>query len=132
SRDWSSDVCSSDLDQSYTYFTWRQTPHELQQYLTELTQTEVAHFFRPNAWPNTPDILTEQLQWGGRPTFVTRFVLAATLFANYGIYGPAFELQEHVARDGVEEYVDNEKYQLRWWDLDAEHTLRPLITVVNR
>jgi starch synthase (maltosyl-transferring) len=120
------------FDQSYTYFTWRQTPWELREYLTELTQTEVADFFRPNAWPNTPDILTEQLQFGGRPTFVTRLVLAATLFANYGIYGPTFELQEHVARAGAEEYAGNEKYELRRWDLDAEHSLRPLIRAVNR
>ncbi|HEX7095742.1 MAG TPA: alpha-1,4-glucan--maltose-1-phosphate maltosyltransferase [Acidimicrobiales bacterium] len=120
------------FDQSYTYFAWRQTPDELRTYLTELTRTDVARYFRPNAWPNTPDILTEQLQWGGRPTFVTRFVLAATLFASYGIYGPVFELQEHVAREGVEEYARSEKYEIRSWNLDAEHTLRPLITVVNR
>ena len=63
---------------------------------------------------------------------MTRLVLAATLFASYGIYGPAFELQEHVARHGVEEYVDNEKYQLRWWRRDAEHSLRPLISLLNR
>jgi starch synthase (maltosyl-transferring) len=120
------------FDQSYTYFAWREEAWELREYLTELTQTEVRHFFRPNAWPNTPDILTEQLQFGGRPTFVTRFILAATLFANYGIYGPAFELQEHVAREGAEEYAGNEKYELRTWHLDAEHSLRPLIAAVNR
>jgi starch synthase (maltosyl-transferring) len=120
------------FDQSYTYFAWRQSAWELREYLTQLTKTELRYFFRPNAWPNTPDILTEQLQFGGRPTFVTRYVLAATLFANYGIYGPAFELQEHVARDGAEEYARNEKYELRSWDLEAEHSLRPLITVVNR
>jgi starch synthase (maltosyl-transferring) len=120
------------FDQSYTYFTWRQDPAELREYLTELTQTELAHYFRPNAWPNTPDILTEQLQWGGRPTFVTRIVLAATLFANYGIYGPVYELQESVARAGAEEYAGNEKYEIRDWDVEAEHSLRPLITLLNR
>jgi starch synthase (maltosyl-transferring) len=120
------------FDQSYTYFAWRQSPQELRAYLTELTQSELRHFFRPNAWPNTPDILTEQLQWGGRPTFVTRLVLASTLFANYGIYGPAFELQEDRARAGVEEYAANEKYELRAWDIDSEHSLRPLVTLLNR
>jgi starch synthase (maltosyl-transferring) len=120
------------FDQSYTYFAWRQTPYELREYLTELTHTELRHFFRPNAWPNTPDILTEQLQWGGRPTFVTRVVLAATLFASYGIYGPAYELQEDRARPGAEEYARNEKYEIRSWDLDAEHSLRPLVTLLNR
>ena len=84
--------------QSYTYFTWRNTKWELEQYLTELTRPIVADYFRPNFWPNTPDILTEALQTGGTPTFLSRLVLAATLAANYGIYGPAFELQEHVAR----------------------------------
>jgi starch synthase (maltosyl-transferring) len=120
------------FDQSYTYFTWRQSAAELREYLTELTSPRVAAFFRPNAWPNTPDILTEQLQWGGRPVFVSRLVLAATLFANYGIYGPAFELLESTPRDGVEEYVDNEKYQLRHWHLDHPNSLRPVITVLNR
>jgi starch synthase (maltosyl-transferring) len=120
------------FDQSYTYFTWRQSAAELRDYLTELTSPRIAAFFRPNAWPNTPDILTEQLQWGGRPAFVSRLVLAATLLANYGIYGPAFELLESTPRDGVEEYVDNEKYQLRRWDLDRTGTLRPVITLINR
>jgi starch synthase (maltosyl-transferring) len=120
------------FDQSYTYFAWRQSPDELRAYLTELTQTERSHYFRPNAWPNTPDILTEQLQWGGRATFVTRLVLAATLFANYGIYGPVYELQEHVARSGAEEYAGNEKYELRTWDIGAEHSLAPLVSLLNR
>jgi starch synthase (maltosyl-transferring) len=120
------------FDQSYTYFAWRQGADELREYLTELTTTDVAKFFRPNAWPNTPDILTEQLQWGGESIFVSRLVLAATLFASYGIYGPAFELRENAARDGVEEYVDNEKYQIRAWDLDSPVNLAPLIGIVNR
>ncbi|MGY6501874.1 MAG: alpha-1,4-glucan--maltose-1-phosphate maltosyltransferase [Acidimicrobiales bacterium] len=120
------------FSQSYTYFTWRQTAHELREYFTELTSEPVVDFFRPNAWPNTPDILTEQLQRGGRPVFVQRLVLAATLSANYGIYGPAFELVEHEAvRPGSEEYLDSEKYQQRSWDLDAPHSLRDLIARVN-
>ena len=88
--------------------------------MTELTQTEVREFFRPSFWPNTPDILTEALQYGGRPAFMARFVLAATLCASYGIYGPAFELMDARAlREGSEEYLDSEKYQLRDWDLEA-------------
>jgi len=120
------------FSQSYTYFTWRQSAWELREYFTELTTPPVVDVFRPNAWPNTPDILTEQLQYGGRPVFVQRLVLAATLSANYGIYGPAFELVEQraVAR-GSEEYLDSEKYQVRTWDLDAGHSLRPLITRIN-
>jgi starch synthase (maltosyl-transferring) len=93
----------------------------------------VREFFRPNLWPNTPDILTEPLQIGGRPAFVQRLILAATLGASYGIYGPAFELMEHLPRErGSEEYLDSEKYQIRHWDLDREDSLRELIALVNR
>jgi len=119
--------------QSYNYFPWRTTGWELTQYFTELTRTEVAEYFRPSLWPNTPDILTEQLQFGGRPAFIHRFILAATLGASYGIYGPPYELQESRARErGSEEYLDSEKYQLRHWDLTAPHSLRDLIALVNR
>jgi len=83
--------------QSYTYFTWKNTKWELTQYFTEMTQTSVREFVRLNVWPNTPDILSEYLQYGGRPAFMARLVLAATLSANYGIYGPAFELCENRA-----------------------------------
>jgi starch synthase (maltosyl-transferring) len=119
------------FSQSYTYFTWRQSKWELQEYFTELS-TRTVDFLRPNAWPNTPDILTEQLQHGGRPMFVSRAVLASTLAANWGIYGPAFELIEHTAvREGSEEYLDSEKYQLRHWDLDDPRTLAPLLQLLN-
>ncbi|NGZ61070.1 MAG: alpha-1,4-glucan--maltose-1-phosphate maltosyltransferase [Nitrospira sp. LK265] len=119
--------------QSYTYFAWRQSKWELIQYFTELTKTDVREFFRPNLWPNTPDILTEQLQHGGRPIFMSRFILAATLGANYGIYGPAFELMEHrPQRQGSEEYLDSEKYEIRAWDLDRPDSLKELICRVNR
>lgn len=117
--------------QSYTYFTWRTSAHELRAYMGELTRPEVANFFRPNFWPNTPDILPEHLQYGGRGTFSARLVLAGTLSASYGIYGPAFELMEHVARPGSEEYIDNEKFQLRSWDLSSPHSLKPLIKRLN-
>ncbi len=118
--------------QSYTYFTWRNTKHELTEYFTELTQSDVREFFRPNLWPNTPDILNEYLQVGGCPAFMARLVLAATLSGNYGIYGPAFELCENrPLKDGSEEYLDSEKYQIRTWDWDRGGSLRALITRVN-
>ena len=126
-------LAKAGFTQSYTYFSWRNTKHEIVQYFTELTAAPVADFFRPNLWPNTPDILPEVLQFGGRPAFALRLVLAATLGASYGIYGPAFELQDHAAREpGAEEYLDSEKYQLRSWDLDRPDSLRDLITRVNR
>lgn len=119
--------------QSYTYFAWRNQPWEIERYFKELTTPPVVDFFRPNAWPNTPDILTEYLQQGGRPASMARLVLAATLCASYGIYGPAFELVEVRAREpGSEEYLDSEKYQRRVWDLSAAHSLREFIARVNR
>jgi len=118
--------------QSYTYFTWRHTGQELMQYMRELTSAPVRDFFRPNFWPNTPDILPEHLQHAGRSAFALRVVLAATLSSNYGVYGPAYELMENVPRGSVEEYVDNEKYQLRAWDLNREDSLMPLLARINR
>jgi starch synthase (maltosyl-transferring) len=121
------------FSQSYTYFPWRNDKYGLTQYLTELTKTQVVDFFRPNQWPNTPDILTEFLQLGSRSAFMIRFLLAATIGANYGIYGPAFELLEsRPVRHGSEEYLDSEKYQIREWDLNRPDSLRELITLVNR
>ena len=125
-------LAKAGFTQSYTYFAWRNTTWELTQYFTELTQTPVSDFFRPNLWPNTPDILAEYLQTGGRPAFAARLVLAATLGANYGIYGPAFELCEARAKEpGSEEYLDSEKYQLRSWNIDSADSLREMITLVN-
>ena len=118
--------------QSYTYFTWRNTKDELTDYFTELTQGPGRDYFRSNCWPNTPDILPESLQLGGRPAFMARLVLAATLCGNYGVYGPAFELLERAPREpGAEEYLDSEKYQLRRWDLDRSDSLAPFIGRVN-
>jgi starch synthase (maltosyl-transferring) len=119
--------------QSYTYFSWRNTKRELTEYFEELTQTSVREFFRPNLWPNTPDILTDFLQQGGKPAFMIRLALAATFGANYGIYGPAFELGENRAvRPGSEEYLDSEKYQIRNWNLDNPASLSGLITIINK
>jgi starch synthase (maltosyl-transferring) len=118
--------------QSYTYFAWKNSNAELTQYFTEMTQTPVREFLRPNVWPNTPDILNEYLQKGGRPAFVARFILAATLSANYGIYGPAFELYENrPIQAGSEEYLNSEKYEIRVWDTNNPNSLKDLITHVN-
>ncbi len=119
------------FNQNYTYFAWRQSQWELREYFTDLA-TRTVDWFRPNAWPNTPDILTEQLQHGGRPAFVSRAILAATLSPSWGVYGPAFELLEHRAvREGSEEYLDSEKYQLRSWNLDRDDSLAPLLGRLN-
>jgi starch synthase (maltosyl-transferring) len=121
------------FNQSYTYFAWRNEKWELVEYFTELTTTQAREFFRPNLWPNTPDILTEALQTGGRPAFALRLVLAATLGASYGIYGPAYEHMEHVPREpGSEEYLNSEKYELRTWNMSSELSLAPLIGKINR
>jgi starch synthase (maltosyl-transferring) len=121
------------FSQSYTYFTWRNAKWELEQYFTELTETEAAEFFRPNLWPNTPDILSDYLRDGGRPAFMIRLILAATLGASYGIYGPAFELGENRRKDAVsEEYLDSEKYEIKHWDIARPDSLKDLIARVNR
>jgi starch synthase (maltosyl-transferring) len=119
--------------QSYTYFAWKNTSWELTQFFTEVSQPEIREFLRPNLWPNTPDILNAYLQTGGRPAFVIRLILAATLGASYGIYGPAFETCEsRPVREGSEEYLDSEKYQIRVWDINNPNNLRDLIVHMNR
>ncbi len=118
--------------QSYNYFPWRNSADELREYLTELTRTSVKEFFRPNLWPNTPDILPQSLQFGGLPAFKSRFILAATLGASYGIYGPAYELGvNEPLKAGGEEYRHSEKYELKAWDLNQPDSLQPLIARVN-
>ena len=120
------------FSQSYTYFTWRDTKEELTRYLLELTATSVREYFRPNFWPNTPDILPGHLQSGGLPAFRFRLVLAATLTANFGIYGPAFELGENAPyKPGSEEYLNSEKYEIKSWDLTKPTSLKPLIMKLN-
>ena len=121
------------FNQSYTYFAWRDEAWQLRDYFEELTRGPAAEYLRPNAWPNTPDILTEYLQRGGRPAFAVRAVLAATLAASYGVYGPAFEQCVDKAREpGSEEYLDSEKYEARHWDRGRSDSLVPLITRLNR
>jgi starch synthase (maltosyl-transferring) len=118
--------------QSYTYFAWKTAKEQIEDYFTHLNTSPLKDYFRPNAWPNTPDILTEYLVHGGRKGFVVRLVLAATLSASYGIYGPAFELGEHIpVQPGSEEYLDSEKFELKRWDIDRKDSLRDIITQVN-
>ncbi|MDB6174343.1 MAG: alpha,4-glucan--maltose-phosphate maltosyltransferase [Chthoniobacteraceae bacterium] len=116
---------------SYTYFTWRNSKHELIEYFTELTQTAMKDYFRANLWPNTPDILPFFLQHGGRPAFMIRAVLAATLSSIYGIYS-GFELCENAALPNKEEYLDSEKYQWKERDWNAPGNIKHLITALNR
>jgi starch synthase (maltosyl-transferring) len=125
-------LAKAGFSQSYTYFAWRNTKYELTKYFEEITKPPVSDFFRPNAWPNTPDILPEYLQYGGRPAFTIRLMLAATLAANYGIYGPAFERFSGTPREaGSEEYLDSEKYEIRDWAA-TDDDLTELIALVNR
>ncbi|GAB4168945.1 MAG: alpha-1,4-glucan--maltose-1-phosphate maltosyltransferase [Terrimicrobiaceae bacterium] len=123
-------LAKAGFTQSYTYFTWRNSRSELEEYLTELTATERKDFFRPNFFTNTPDILPEFLQNGGRPAFCIRAVLAATLSPLYGIYS-GFELCENAAVPGKEEYLDSEKYQFKGRDWNAPGNIKELITKLN-
>jgi starch synthase (maltosyl-transferring) len=126
-------LAKAGFTQSYNYFAWRNTRYELTEYFTELTTTVVREFFRPNLWPNTPDILTEVLQVGGRPAFMSRLVLAATLGASYGIYGPAYELCVNAPiAPGKEEYLNSEKYEIKHWNINDPKSIAPLIKRVNQ
>ncbi|MDQ3364434.1 MAG: DUF3416 domain-containing protein [Myxococcota bacterium] len=146
------------FSQSYTYYSWRTTKPELTSYLEELARPPVVDFFRPNFWPTTPDIFPDHLVHGGRAAFVQRLVLAGTLASNYGIYGPSYELMEHTPRLGpkvdgasessrtvpeaegasersrpvLEELAQNEKYQLRQWDVARPESLRHVMARLNR
>ena len=130
-------LAKAGFTQSYTYFTWRTEKAELQAYLEEITEAPVSDFFQPNFWPNTPDILHGSLQKGGRPAFMQRLILAATLTANYGLYGPSYELCENAAmppspgKTESEEYLDSEKYEIRQRDRNAPGSLVSLITRLN-
>jgi starch synthase (maltosyl-transferring) len=119
------------FNQSYTYFTWRNSKQELIDYFTELTQTEMSEYFRPNLWPNTPDILPYALQDGGRPAFMSRVLMAATLSPLYGIYS-GYELCENEALPGREEYLDSEKYQFKKRDWNAPENIKDWIARINQ
>jgi starch synthase (maltosyl-transferring) len=119
--------------QSYTYYTWRNTAYEIKQYMTELTKTDMREYFRPNFWPNTPDILPYSLQQGGEPAFVSRLIMAATLSSNYGLYGPVYEFGINAPMAaGKEEYLDSEKYEIKLWDWNAETKIKDVMIRINR
>ena len=120
------------FNNSYTYFTWRNSKEELQEYGRELFHSDIAEHFRPNFWPNTPDILHDELVHGGRPAHKVRFVLAATMSSAYGVYGPPFEHIDNRQREDKEEYAHNEKYEIRTWDWNDPTSLQPFMARVNR
>jgi starch synthase (maltosyl-transferring) len=124
-------LAKAGFNQSYTYFTWRNSKRELIEYFTELTQTEMSEYFRPNLWTNTPDILPFVLQEGGRPAFMIRVALAATLSPLYGIYS-GYELCENEALPGREEYLDSEKYQYKKRDWNAPGNIKDWIARLNK
>ena len=125
-------LAKNGFNQSYTYYTWRNTKHELEEYVNELTKTDQRYYFRPNFWPNTPDILPPLLTYGGENAHILRVLLAATLSSNYGLYGPVYEFGLNKPRPGKEEYIDNEKYEVRHWDWDQYTRIREIITRINK
>ncbi|HET8855391.1 MAG TPA: alpha-1,4-glucan--maltose-1-phosphate maltosyltransferase, partial [Salinimicrobium sp.] len=118
--------------QSYTYFTWRNTKEEFTQYLTELTKSDQREYFRPNFWPNTPDILPVSLEDKPEPAFLIRLILAGTLSSNYGIYGPLFEFGLNEAFPGKEEYTRSEKYEIKHWKWDKQTRTKEVISILNK
>jgi starch synthase (maltosyl-transferring) len=125
------ELAKQGFTQSYSYFTWRNTKAELMEYMQELTQTEQKEFFRPNFWPNTPDILPFALQTGQESVFLQKYFMAATLSSNTGIYGPAYEMMVHQPMPNKEEYYNSEKYEIYHWDWEAQNKLTMLITKIN-
>jgi len=125
------DLAKKGYHQSYTYFTWRNSKWEMMQYMDELTKSPMREYFRPNFWPNTHDINPYILQSGYEPQFILRYFLAASLSSNYGIFGPSYELMEHAAIPGKEEYLNSEKYEVRHWDWSARNKLMHVIMKMN-
>ena len=127
------ELAKGGFTQSYTYFTWRNNKRELEQYMTELTRTESREYFRPNFWPNTPDILAYELMNANSNAFVKRLILAATLSSNYGMYAPAYEFMENTpTTNGKEEYFNSEKYEVRYYDWNHRTRITDTITKINR
>lgn len=125
-------LAKAGFNQSYTYFTWRNSKKEIEEYITELTKTNMRYYFRPNFWPNTPDILPPEITYGGENALIRRLILAATLSANYGLYGPVYEFGFTQPMPGKEEYMDNEKYEIRHWNWRQYTRIKELITRINR
>lgn len=118
--------------QSYTYFTWRVTKQEISGYMNELVHGPSRNYFRPNFWPNTPDILPYHLQHQGENIFILRLALAATLSSNYGIYGPPYEFCENTPVPGKEEYQDSEKYEIKKYHWKSTNRLTDIISILNK
>ena len=125
-------LAKTGFNQSYTYFTWRNTKYELETYMKELTKTEMRYYFRPNFWPNTPDILPPALIHGGENAHIMRLILAATLSSNYGLYGPVYEFGFNTPHGAKEEYVDNEKYEIKQWNWTKYTRIREMIIRINQ
>lgn len=124
-------LAKAGFTQSYTYFTWRESKRELEEYMKELTTTEMQYYMRPNFWPNTPDILPKHLVEGGDNAHIIRLLLAATLSSNYGIYGPVYEFGINEPHPGKEEYTESEKYEIKHWDWNARTRIDEVITNIN-
>jgi starch synthase (maltosyl-transferring) len=120
------------FNQSYTYFTWRVSKQEITDYVNELVYSASRNYFRPNFWPNTPDILPYHLQHQGENIFIIRYALAATLSSNYGMYGPVYEFYDNVPMEGKEEYFNSEKYEVKWHDWKATNRMTDIIAMMNR
>ncbi|SKC61947.1 alpha-1,4-glucan--maltose-1-phosphate maltosyltransferase [Ohtaekwangia koreensis] len=118
--------------QSYTYFTWRTSKAEIIEYMNELVNGPSRNYFRPNFWPNTPDILPWHLQHQGENIFIIRLALAATLSSNYGIYGPAYEFYDNIPMEGKEEYYNSEKYEVKQYDWKRTNRMTDIITIINK
>jgi starch synthase (maltosyl-transferring) len=125
-------LAKAGFNQSYTYFTWRVSKQELVEYVTELVQGPSRNYFRPNFWPNTPDILPWHLQHQGENIFIIRLALAATLSSNYGLYGPVYEFCENVPVEGREEYFNSEKYEIREYDWKRTNRMTDILTLLNK
>jgi len=125
-------LAKTGFTQSYTYFTWRNTKYEIETYMKELTKTEMRYYFRPNFWPNTPDILPPALINGGENAHIMRLILAATLSSNYGLYGPVYDFGINTPHGQKEEYVDNEKYEIKHWEWTKYTRIRELMIRVNQ
>lgn len=126
------ELAKQGFTQSYTYFTWRNSKKELIEYVEELTKTDQKEFYRPNFWPNTPDINPYALQSGNESVYLHKYFLAATLSSNLGIYGPVYEYLVHQAIPGKEEYLNSEKYEVYHWDWNIQNKMTMLITRINK
>ncbi|MFN7494547.1 MAG: alpha-1,4-glucan--maltose-1-phosphate maltosyltransferase, partial [Cyclobacteriaceae bacterium] len=118
--------------QSYTYFTWRVSKQELVEYMNDLINGPSRNYFRPNFWPNTPDILPYHLQNQGENSFILRYALAATLSSNYGVYGPSYEFLENTPIEGREEYLNSEKFEVRHYDWKRTNRMTDIMSLLNQ